>query len=107
MKLYTKSRDNLYDATAAYDGKTITVFQGSRINLLNSKGFKPPKQVADIRNDRNIVNADGRLLKNVKFKTLSTAATFVTGRIANGMIVWKTEDGKYVRYSLEKGNDNG
>ena len=32
---------------------------------------------------------------------LSTAACFVTGRTANGMITWKTADGKYVRYTLK------
>lgn len=46
---------------------------------------------------------DGDLLReDVTFNSLSTAATFVTGRTANGMIVWKTEDGKYVKHTLQK-----
>ena len=40
-------------------------------------------------------------LKDIPFNSLSTSATFVAGRISNGMITWKTEDGRYVRYTLK------
>lgn len=107
MKIYTKSKDNLYEASGLYDKDRITVLKGSRINLRNSKGFNPPPRIKEARNDRSIVNENGILLQDVIFRTLSTAATFVTGRSANGMIVWKTENGKYIRYALNKGDDNG
>lgn len=45
------------------------------------------------------------MLEDVSFQSLSTAACFVTGRSANGMITWKTEDGKYVRYTLKKAEE--
>ena len=103
MKLYTKSRDGLYEANAIMNGSNVTVLKGSRINTKNSEGFKPSDKISNLRCDNTIVDMNGQLLRDVDFDTLSTAATFVTGRIANGMIVWKTEDGKYVRYTIQRG----
>lgn len=107
MKIHTKSRDDLYDAKGIYENNKVVVICGSRINLRDSKCYNPPKNVADIRENRDIVDSKGILLQDVIFETLSTAATFVTGRNANGMIVWKTDNGKYVRYALNGGDDNG
>ena len=102
MKLFTKSRDNLYQAQALFEGKTIIVLAGSQINMKNNPGYKPSETIRSIRDDRSTVTTDGILLKDVSFGTLSAAATFVTGRVANGTMVWKTDDGKYVRYSIKK-----
>jgi hypothetical protein len=103
MKLHTKSRDGvLYEAMATYEAGIITVEKGSKINRKNAEGFKPKKNVATLREDDSLFNEGCILNKDLAFNSLSTAATFVTGRTANGMIVWKTEDGKYVRYTLQK-----
>ncbi len=102
MKLFTKSRDDLYQAQALFDGKTVTVLAGSRINMKNNPGFKPSESIKRIRDNRTTVTNEGIVLKDVVFNTLSASATFVTGRVANGMMVWKTDDGKYVRHSLKK-----
>ena len=102
MNLFTKSRDNLYQAQALFDGLTTIVLAGSQINMSNNPGYKPSQIIRSIRDDRSIVTNEGIVLKDVSFNTLSAAATFVTGRVANGMMVWKTDDGKYVRYSLKK-----
>ena len=103
MKLYTKSRDGfLYNATATFENGIVTVCKGSKINRKNAVGFKPKKAVAAIREDASKFDEGDILNVDVSFSSLSTAATFVTGRTANGMIVWKTEDGKYVRYTLQK-----
>jgi hypothetical protein len=108
MKIFTKSRDGmLYSAIAEYKNGHVTVLKGSKINRINSPGFKPKKLVADLRADNSLFDAKGILLSDIQFNSLSTAATFVTGRIANGMIVWKTQDSKYIRYSLEGGKRNG
>ena len=103
MKLFTKSRDGLYEANAIYEDGVIRILKGSRINTKNSDGFKPSEKVATLRSDKSKVDNGGYLHQDVEFDTLSTAATFVTGRIANGMIVWKTEDGKYVRHTINRG----
>jgi len=102
MRLFTKSRDGLYQAQALFDGKAIIVLAGSQINMKNNPGYKPSETIRTIRDDRTIVTIDGIVQKDVSFSTLSAAATFVTGRVANGMMVWKTDDGKYVRHSLIK-----
>ena len=101
MKIYTKARDGkLYSANAVFENGIVTVLKSSKINRINAPGFKPKKYVADLRADNNLFDEDGMLLTDVQFNSLSAAATFVTGRIANGMIVWKTDDSKYIRYSL-------
>lgn len=101
LELHTISRDALYKATATYSDGTVTVHKGSFINLKYGSGFKPTAIVKALLEDRSVVSEDGTLLKDTKFESLSTAASFVAGRTSNGMITWKTEDGKYVRYSLK------
>lgn len=101
LKLHTVSRDNLFDAQATYENDEVTVLKGSRINLSPSLKFKPSEVVANCLADKTLVGEDGILKRDVTFKSLSTAATFVAGRISNGMITWKTEDGCYVRYTLK------
>lgn len=103
LELHTKSRDGLlYEAKAQYEDGKVTVLRGSRINLNPGVAYKPSSTIAPILTDRSLVDADGNTLKDIEFHSLSTAASFVTGRTANGMIVWKTSDGKYVRYTLEQ-----
>lgn len=101
LKLHTVSRDNLFDAKAVYENEEVTVLKGSRINLRQNPKFKPSEIVSQCLADKTLVGEDGILKRDVTFKSLSTAATFVAGRISNGMITWKTEDGRYVRYTLK------
>lgn len=102
IELHTISRDNLYEAKALYvDGK-VTVKKGSRINIRFGKGFKPSNAVKEMLDDHTLYDEEGVLLRDVQFETLSTAASFVAGRTSNGMITWKTNDGKYVRETLKK-----
>ena len=103
MKIFTKSRNGtLYFANAEYNNGQITVLKSSKINRLNTPRFNPPKLVAELRADNSLFDAEGVLLSDIQFNSLSTAATFVTGRTANGMIVWKTQDGRYVKYTLKQ-----
>ena len=104
MELHTKSRDGLYEATAEFMDGNITVKTGSKINRRNSQGFSPSQYLKELREKEALFSGD-ILQKDIKFDSLSTAATFVTGRIANGMIVWKTKDGRYVRYTLKQGGE--
>lgn len=102
LDLHTVSRNRLFDAKAKYvDGK-VTVLSGSRVNLKYSDAFKPSELVMKLLKDRNVVAESGELLQDITFDSLSTAATFVAGRISNGMITWKTPDGKYVRNTIKK-----
>lgn len=108
LKLHTISRDKqLYNADAVYADGKVTVKKNSRINITLSEGYKPTTTIKTLRENDKIVDGKGILLEDVTFDSLSTAASFVTGRTANGMIVWKTDDGKYVRYSLKQSKAKG
>ena len=103
LKLHTIARDRKsYNAEAIFDGKNIMVQKGSVINLNRGEGFKPSKTINEILQDKSLYDDKGILQKDISFSSLSTAASFVTGRTANGMICWKTEDDKYVRNTLNK-----
>ena len=101
LELHTVSRNNLFDATAVYLDGIVTVKKGSRINLHHGDAFKPSDVVKEKLKDISLVDANGILLRDVTFKSLSTAATFVAGRTSNGMITWKTPNGRYVRFTLK------
>ena len=105
MKLHTISRDKkLYCAEAIFEKGTVTVLKGSKINLSHGGKYDPCEEVANMRANTGLFDGE-ILIKDITFDSLSQAATFVTGRTANGKIVWKTEDNKYVRYALEKAED--
>lgn len=101
MELHTISRDGLYDAKAIYLDGTVTVKKGSRINVNFGSRFKPTPTIKAKFDDHTLYDENGILQKDVIFSSLSTAASFVTGRTSNGMIVWKTADGHYVRETLK------
>lgn len=105
LDIYTIARDRtLYNAEAKYEDGKVVVKKGSKINLNSTELFNPPIGVKETRGDREKVDANGILLQNIEFSSLSTAATFVTGRVSNGMICWKTKDGEYVRKTLKPEN---
>lgn len=102
MKLYTKSRDGVrYEANADYTDGVVIVKKGSKINRQLSDGVKSRKAIAELIANDSLFENQNYLNTDLRFASLSTAATFVTGRIANGHIAWKTEDGEYVKYSLQ------
>ena len=99
LQIYTKSRTNTntYEASAVYEDGKVTVKKGSRININPSDGYNPSVLIKELLKDKNVINTEGILLKDIVFNSLSTSATFVTGRISNGMLAWKTLDGKKMR----------
>lgn len=91
MNLVLKSKKNTHYATAHYDGEKIVILKGSRINKVESFS-QMGDTVKNIRKDRNAVDEEGVLLKDIEFSSLSTAAMFVTGRSVNGYIAWRIDD---------------
>ena len=102
MELYTKSRGNgiAYDATATYSDGIVVVKRGSKINRLSQPSYKMKGKPKTLRADDSLFENDCYLIKDIEFNSLSTAASFVTGRTANGKIVWKTQNGKALKYTL-------
>lgn len=101
LELHAVSRDNLYEATATYNDGTVIVKKGSRIRTEEWGKYRPKAGIAKMRADKQLVDEKGILLKDVSFNSLSTSASFVTGCTSNGMLRWKTPDGKYVKFALK------
>lgn len=101
VKVYTKGR-NGYSAKGVFDGKGVTVKKGSQLS--KTVALKVNPIVIRLRSDRKIVSEESVLLKDVTFRSASTAATFVTGNVSNGMRVWKVEPGKDLGKYKEENN---
>ena len=95
IKVYANGRNDAYEACGVFDGKNLTVKKGSRISEKVSGRIQPI--VTSLRNDASVVSAEYILLKDVAFRSPSTAASFVSGTISNGMIKWKNEEGKTLK----------
>lgn len=100
MKLYIK-RKNGVDASADYDETTgaFTVLKGSKVSefVAHSEKFRGAKSIEKSR--EGTVN-NSIVIKDVVFKSSSTAANFVTGASTNGMTAWKDENGRTLKEIL-------
>lgn len=95
MEVYLKGRVIGYDAKGEYDKETrkLIVYKGSRVSpdVSYTKTFKAAAKIEEAR--KGAVE-NGIVLHDIEFTSASTAANFVTGRSTNGMIAWKTVEGK-------------
>jgi hypothetical protein len=108
MRLYlTRPRSNI-KAVAEYDiaNKSFVVLKDSSISetIAYSEKFRGAKSIAKFR--EGVVEGT-KVLKDVSFKSASTAANFVTGASTNGLTAWKDESGKRLKEILAEmeGND--
>ena len=107
MKLYlTKTRSSI-KAAAEYDveNKSFVVLKGSVISevIAYSEKFRGAKSIEKSR----VGVVDGtRAIKNVPFKSASSAANFVTGASTNGLTAWKDESGKTLKAILAEMEGN-
>lgn len=74
------------------DGK-VTVLKGSKLFIDCNNKFNRYAEAFALRNNAEVVDAEGILLKDCTFKTPSTAAVFVAGSSRSGNTFWKVEDG--------------
>ena len=91
IEIIAQGRNMRYDAVGLYDGKGVTVLKGSKISSTVGKKVNPI--VTKLRSQSDTVNSDFVLQRDVKFRSSSTAASFITGSIVNGNRVWKLKDG--------------
>lgn len=98
MKLFLSKRNSSVDAAAIYDvdKQAFTVLKGSKVST-DIADFRGANSILKHRKDTVV---DSVTIIDVTFKSASTAANFVTGRSTNGLIAWKTEDGKTLKDSL-------
>lgn len=100
IEVIAKGRNMRYDAVGMYDGKGLTVLKGSRISDTVASKMNPV--AVKLRERKDTVDDNFVLKRDVTFRSSSTAASFVTGSIANGMRVWKLKDGKPLSSMQEK-----
>ena len=101
MKLYLTGRKGQVDAVAEYqpDSGELIVLKGSRISSTVAGGkFRSARSVENRRNEDSV--KDNLVVKDMRFKSPSSAANFVTGSSTNGLIAWKTKDGKTLKAFL-------
>lgn len=103
LDIYTKGRKRGYDAKGVYDENGVVIKKGSIISKDLADKVNPI--VKRMREDNTIVSNEKEVLVDVRFDSLSTAATFVTGYISNGLRIWKSVDG--VKIGAIKEKDNG
>ncbi|WP_149793681.1 DUF4357 domain-containing protein [Faecalibacterium sp. Marseille-P9312] len=98
MKVFLERKRTNISAQGEFDPttKTLTVFKGSTLSesIAYTEKFRG---AATIEKHRAGIVENNVLLKDVVFKSASTAANFVTGSSTNGLTAWKTSDGKAIR----------
>lgn len=104
MKVYINSIKNDIQAVGEYNKKTkeIIVLKGSKLSkkIAYSEKFRGSKSIEKQRDGKVKNNI---LLEDMKFKSPSTAANFVTGRSTNGLIAWKNIDKKTIKELINEG----
>ncbi len=87
-KIFAKGRT--YDVHAFLEEDfSVTIKKGGTIS--SDAGTSISGKVRALREDRTCVSEDGIINKDIHFKSVSTAACFVTGTMSNGFKVWKYE----------------
>lgn len=103
MKVYLSGRKGQVDAIAEYliDSGELIVLKGSRISESVAGGkFRSARSVENRRSEGDVKNSV--VVKDMHFKSASAAANFVTGRSTNGLIAWKTKEGKTLKAYLSE-----
>ena len=110
MNVILKSKKNTHYASGTYDGKTIVVKKGSKINP-NLQFEDMPQRILELRNDTNVVDSKGVTIIDIEFSSPTSAAQFVTGRSVNGYIAWRIDDKislkEYREQHSKQGETNG
>lgn len=105
MKFYLKREKTNVDVTLEYDKEknVFIVLKGSRVSdsIAHSEKFRGARSIEKSRGNGVVV--DCIVIKNVQFKSASTAANFVAGASTNGLIDWKARDGRTMKAVLEGG----
>ena len=103
VKVYLKSDRNRLNAAGDYNPEdgSLVVHKGSLLSttVSDSKTFRGIKSII---NSREGVVVDNILQVDVRFKSPSTAANFVTGKSSNGKRLWKTEKGTTIGKLMEE-----
>ena len=93
VEMTIRNRGSAYWADAIYDGKRVTVLPGGLISRHFASHIKGGNAAKIVRDNREYVDENGRIIKECVFNSPSTAAQFVLGTSKNGYISWRLQDG--------------
>lgn len=89
-------------ADGIYSNGNVTVRKGSKLFIDCNNKFNRYAEAFAMRNNTEIVDSEGILLKDCTFKTPSAAAVFVAGSSRSGNTFWKVENGLSLGKYLEQ-----
>lgn len=104
--MYIKIANKEVSAKALFNTSTkkITLLKESEIIEINSKSLsKKSKNMREKAFKKGYIK-NGKLLKDLKFDTPSSAAEFITGMPKNGRTNFKDKDGKSLNELVYKNN---
>lgn len=82
------ARGRKYNVVATLDDDFSVVLKKGGVISLN-EGKSLSGKIIRLRKDFELVDAEGKLLRDISFKSVSTAASFVTGTMSNGFKIWR------------------
>lgn len=103
VKMYNKK--GLFHADGIYENGQLTILKGSTVKSPQPGLFRRAKEVISCRANEQIIQ-NNTLLKDVTFKSPSTAAQLVTDSSTNGYMSWKCEDGKNLKTYIQERKEN-
>ena len=103
IKIYLQSDVHNYNASGTYDTVTgnVTIFKGSKIRVRPEYRYKRNKQAEEYRNNKEFVNSENILLKDIVLTSPSTASQFVVDASSDGLNFWKTDKKVSLKKALE------
>ena len=101
MRVFYVGRKYRTNAVGEYDTHTgrVTVLKGSVVSE-SIAAFKNTETVKKLR--EQYVNEEGTLMQDVIFNSPSSAAMFVTGYSADGLLTWHVEKHKTLKTFLQE-----
>jgi hypothetical protein len=94
LKSTSQKSGQTIEAKCKQTTEGFVVLKGSRIDLNDKPTI--PYAVKEIR-QKVTIDKDGTLQEDVLLKSPSYAAAFVIGGVTNGLLAWKTKDGKTLK----------
>ena len=106
MRFYLKRKNDMVDAVMEWDenNNTFTVLRGSLVSetIATHTKFRSAKSVKAARENGAVI--ERCVMRDMCFKSASSAANFVTGASTNGLVSWKNKDGKTIKEIIEDNN---
>ena len=95
MIIIFESQKGNFSARAEYSKEKIVLLKNS---IISNKKYncKISLKIEQMRKNKNLIQ-NNVLQRDLQFNSLSSMAEFVSGYKANGLRVWKTEDGKKIK----------